>query len=58
MKTSSISLGWKIRKHLPPQTALLFKNSTNLVKVNPPENNLNVLIEKMSTFEKTPKFPK
>ena len=45
-RKSSISLGWKIRK-----------NSTNLAKVNPSENDINVLIEKMSTCEKTSKFP-
>ena len=52
------SLGWKIRKYLPPLTVLLFRNSTNFVKVKTSEINQNVLIRKISLCEKTSKFPK
>ena len=53
-----MSLGWKIRKYLPLLTVLLFRDSTNFVKVNKSEINQNALIAKISVSKKMSKFPK
>ena len=51
-----MSLGWKIRKYLPPLTVLLFRNFTNIVEVNTPKINQNTLNAKKSMCKKTSNF--
>ena len=53
---SNISLGWKRKKHMPSLKVRLFRNSTNLAKVNIPKINQNALIKKRNKLLKNSKF--